>query len=409
MPNALSCWGAARLLWAINERIARQAPRTRGHALASLALRSLQRPATSVGWWLGRDDWFYPGTRLLADPRFGPVPDVLHLHNLHGNYFALPALPALSAAVPTVLTLHDAWLFSGHCAHPLGCERWRSGCGRCPDLRLDPPIRRDATAANWRAKRNIFARSRLAVVAPARWLLEEARRSILASGMVSGRVIPNGIDLSIFRPGDRAAARQRLRLEPHAVVLTFSAPRVGRNSYKDLETIRATVGRLAERIDRPVLCFALGGAGYEEGLGRALLRYRQVQEPDRMADWMTASDLYLHAARADTFPLSVLEALACGTPVVATAVGGIPEQVDDAWTPGGESPTGALVPAGDAAGLAERAAAILSSSELRARLAANARTVAVRRFSLAAQLGAYRDLYVELANRDRVSPGGERT
>ncbi len=69
---------------------------------------------------------------------------IVQCHNLHGGYFDLRALQWLSARVPTLLTLHDMWTLTGHCAHALGCDRWRTGCGRCPDLKLDPAIRADA-------------------------------------------------------------------------------------------------------------------------------------------------------------------------------------------------------------------------------------------------------------------------
>ena len=106
----------------------------------------------------GHDDFDYPGSvhvLKLTEAK----PDILHFHNLHGNYFDLRALIELSNQVPVVLTLHDAWLFSGHCAHSLECERWKKGCGNCPDLTIYPPILRDATAYNWQQKINIFKQS----------------------------------------------------------------------------------------------------------------------------------------------------------------------------------------------------------------------------------------------------------
>ncbi|MEO8679894.1 MAG: glycosyltransferase, partial [Vicinamibacterales bacterium] len=101
------------------------------------------------------------------------------------------------------------------------------------------------------------------------------------------------------------------------------------------------------------------------------------------------ADLYLHAARADTFPLAVLEALACGTPVVATAVGGVPEQITPA--------TGVLVPKGDAAGMAAAVEALLRDDEARARLGANALADVAARFTVDRQVEAYLNWYREIA------------
>ena len=78
----------------------------------------------------GLEDFNFPSTvGLLGLPP--QPPDILHIHNMHGSYFDLRELINFSHQLPTVLTLHDAWLFSGHCAHSLNCERWMSGCGHC--------------------------------------------------------------------------------------------------------------------------------------------------------------------------------------------------------------------------------------------------------------------------------------
>ena len=79
---------------------------------------------------LGREDFCFPGTHYLGSA-FTAAPDIVHCHNLHGGwlkdggYFDLTALPVMSHMFPVVVTLHDAWLLSGHCAHSFECERWK--------------------------------------------------------------------------------------------------------------------------------------------------------------------------------------------------------------------------------------------------------------------------------------------
>src|SRR5207248_4324578 len=137
----------------------------------------------------GREDFHFPGTRRLLTLT-AERPDVVHAHNLHGGYFDLRALPSLSAQVPLILTLHDAWMLSGHCAHSFDCERWRTGCGHCPDLTIFPAIERDATAYNWRRKRSIYSKSKLYISAPSRWLMQRVEDSTLQLGAKECRVIP---------------------------------------------------------------------------------------------------------------------------------------------------------------------------------------------------------------------------
>src|SRR5207302_9776637 len=118
-------------------------------ALSAL-LKSIGAPLSLIDRLRGHEDFHHPGSRRLLD--LAPLPDLVHLHNLQGDYFDLTSLAALSRTVPTIVTLHDAWLLSGHCAHGIDCERWRTGCGECPDLRLYPALLRDGTAFNWRRK-----------------------------------------------------------------------------------------------------------------------------------------------------------------------------------------------------------------------------------------------------------------
>jgi len=335
----------------------------------------------------GYEDFDFPGTwRLLDLPP--ERPDIVHAHNLHGGYFDLRALPWLSRQAPMVLTLHDAWLLSGHCAHSFDCERWKTGCGKCPDLTIYPAIRRDATAYNWRRKRDIYAQSRLYVATPSRWLMRKVEQSILAPAVVDSRVIPNGVDISAFYPADKRAARAALALPQDAMILLFSANGIRHNVWKDYRTLRTAVGMVADRLQASDLLFlALGEAAPPERIGKVVVRFVPYQrDPAVVASYYQAADVYIHAARADTFPNTVLEALACGTPVVATAVGGIPEQLRDGVT-------GFLVPVGDANAMAEAIRRLLTDRALRVQLGDNAAEDARRRFDLNRQVDSYLDWY----------------
>jgi glycosyltransferase involved in cell wall biosynthesis len=356
--------------------------------------RGIGRPRRLWTLLRGHEDFDFPGTWRLLD-LLPERPDIVHCHNLHGDYFDLRALPWLSRQVPVVLTLHDAWLLSGHCAHSFDCERWKTGCGQCPDLSIYPAVKRDATAYNWRRKRDIYAQSRLYVATPSRWLMRKVEQSILAPAVQEARVIPNGIDLSVFHPAeDRRAVRAALGLPPDAKVLLFAANGIRRSLWRDFEMMRAAVARVAERMGgQAVLFLALGDDAPPERIGRATVQFVPYQkDPKVVARYYQAADVYVHAARADTFPNVVLEALACGTPVVATAVGGIPEQVEDGVT-------GFLVGPGDAEAMAAAVVALLADEALRKRFGENAAQEARKRFDLDRQVSEYIEWYQGIIER----------
>jgi len=343
--------------------------------------------------WRGHEPFHYPGTgRLFELASFRP--QIAHAHNLHRDYFDLRFLPELSARVPLVITMHDAWLLSGHCAHSFGCERWLTGCGECPDLAIPPAISRDATAFNWQRKRGLYERSRFYVAAPSRWLIDKLGRSMMAPAVIESRVIPNGVDLDVFCPGDRAGVRAKLNLPQEADVLLFTALSIRENIWKDYQTLRDTIARLAERPRaRPLIFFAVGEEAPSEKIREAEIRFVPFLEDNRhVAECYQAADVYIHAARVDTFPTSILEALACETPVVATAVGGIPEQIID-------GKTGRLTPAGDAEAMAQAVASLLEDDQLRRALGAKAGQQARQHFGRDRMIGDYLGWFAEILNR----------
>jgi glycosyltransferase involved in cell wall biosynthesis len=388
----------------------------RGSRRAAHLAYMIGQPAKQLNQWLGIEDFQFAGTRKIV--AMADDPDIVHCHNLHGGYFDLRALEWLSTERPVVITMHDAWLLSGHCVHSLGCERWETGCGKCPDLTLYPAISRDATAHNWKRKRRIYAASRLNVATPCQWLMEKVKRSILTQAVGSTKVIPHGIDLTHFKPIPRSVARAHLGLSEDADVLLFAANGVRRNVWKDYVTMRAAVERVAERMrGRNIVFIALGDVGPSEVIGSAEVRFVPYQrDPDAVARFYSAADLYIHGTRADTFPNVILEALACGTPVIGTAVGGIPEQIKGFGPFGSrvhplnshaaDAATGMLVPAGEPEAMAQAISTLLLDPALRRTLGANAVEDARQRFDLQRQVTDYLQWYCEILADRRRSNGG---
>lgn len=214
--------------------------------------------------------------------------------------------------------------------------------------------------------------------------------SILAEACLDCRVIPNGVDLSVFSPGDKLEARKALGLPTEALVFLFVANRAKDSPYKDYETVEAAVRQIASTRRHPTFFLALGNDSPTARLEGAEIRSIPYErDQTRMAMFYRAADVYLHAARADNHPLAILEALGCGTPVVATGVGGIPEQVRN-----GE--TGFIVPARDAAAMTTAAVSLISNPDLRKAFSVRARTDARDRFDVRVQDRRYREWYSEV-------------
>ncbi len=423
VPHGDSYPGIRRIAWVAQQLLVKHGKSARGLYRLSRFVRTLVEPGSVLDSYRGREDYRFPGTCRIIDP--SDPPDILHLHNLHGNYFDLRALPALSHGVPTVLTLHDLWTLTGFCTYPLGCERWQTGCGRCPLLRSRPSIvpaawRKDGSAGNWREKESLYAGSRLFLTCPSEWLMGKAARSILAPSVIGRQVIPYGIDLSVFRPGDRRKAREALGIAADRPVALVLGTRILRNPVKGYRVIRDAMIRLGSGWKGPrVLLLVVGSKAPDGNFAGLDIRFvSHAGDAEAVRTCYLAADVYIHGATEDNFPNTVLEALACGTPVVSTAAGGIPEQVRPARVPGisagaaarnlaghpPEESTGILVPVGDSALLAKAVEWILSNGETRRLMGIHAAKDARLRFGLDRQLDDYEKVYAALAGRE----GGRR-
>ena len=352
----------------------------------------------------GIEDFNFHGSRVLLSTLM-PFTDLYHLHNLHGDFFDLRVLPMLSRRRPVIITMHDAWLISGHCAHSLGCDKWQYGCGDCPYLWIYYPIARDASRYNWNRKRSILMKTRFIVVTPSRWLMEKVNRSFMAQVALETHVIHNGVDLEVFLPADKMAARRTLHLPPDAFVMISIGGNLRRTIWKDWKTSKQAYEILRKKYpNRNIMYLVVGQA--EEGIEEKDPHVKFVPyvfDRKEVATFFSAADVYIHAARAETFPNSILEAMACGLPCIGTAVGGIPEQIrsliegsagDTQWKACDvPEAVGILVPPEDPEALSNAVAVLLEDEEIRLRLGENAVRHVRNNFDVVIQYKAYKCLY----------------
>lgn len=369
------------------ERDLRQRQPFRGQYRLVDWLRRCAWPQRWIDKVRGVEDYNYPYSYHLTDEAEWH-PDLIHAHNLHGDYFDLRALAILSRQLPVIWTLHDTWAFTGHCAYFLGCERWQTGCGHCPDLRRPPAVARDQTANNWRIKREIYSHSRLAIATPSAWLMGHVKQSILQTQLA--RIIPNGIDLAVFKQDDRREARSILGLPQDAFICTFAAQGGdSANPYKDYPTIKQAARMVAEQLhEKKVLSICIGSSRVSRA-DSAFHYTGYISDPRRMALYYQASDVLLHAANGENFPCVVLEASACGIPVIATAVGGIPEQIVD-------GKTGFLVACEDSRAMAEYAVKLAQAPSIKDAMGKNAALYTRQNFDIDRQVAVYLDWFEQL-------------
>jgi len=335
----------------------------------------------------GYGTWF--STRRLIRLIRKWKPDVIHFHNLHGYYLDLSIAKAVDKlGIPVVWTLHDAWPLSGRCAYFLDCERWKTGCGKCPYMKEYPKTYFDSSAWMWPRKRKLLGEVwNPVIVTPSRWLANLVTET--CNGKLRVEVIPNGIDTTAFHPVNRLQARKELGLPEDRKIVLFAAnrPSVKRKGiiyfFEALKYVRADNW----------MALAVGGAvdfGTWVPKSVKVQQLGHVKGAETMAKVYSAADLYCITSLADTFPTTVLESMACGTPVVGFAIGGIPEQVTE--------DCGHLVAPGDAKALGEAITNLLNDETKLKKMGENCRKRTEREYNLQLFIERHLALYCELVS-----------
>ncbi|MBS3973836.1 MAG: glycosyltransferase [Actinobacteria bacterium] len=403
---------AYRSAWA--RELLRAAWRVQGGYTARPGVRATLsrglRVAAEPDRWLrvarGHEDFDFPWTKHLLD--LSPfLPDIVHLHNLHGGYFDVRALPAISAQVPTVITLHDTWLLTGHCAQPLECLRWKTGCGSCPDLKRYVPIRADKSAENLEVKRRSLLSSEVALVAPSQWMLSMAEKAGLLTEGREARVIYNGIDAEgVFVPGNLEEARARLGLPMGKKIALVVAKGAFSNPLKGFGVLSAALSELPVEVAKDLLVLVLGEdtSGQGERFAGSPVEVRGVpfaSDPMVLADYYRAADVFVNPSLAESFSLVTVEAMACGIPVIASDIGGIPEIVL-------HGKTGICAKAGSSKEFASGLVRLLSDEGLRREYAMAGVRRVKSKFTLDRQVGYYLDYFRELCERSDSSSASHK-
>jgi glycosyltransferase involved in cell wall biosynthesis len=339
---------------------------------------------------LGLNDIGKISTLQIHKQNYYQQASILNFHNLHSDYFSYLALPLLTADKPAVLTLHDMWSFTGHCAYSYDCSKWKSGCGKCPYPNSEPSVRRDATALEWRIKNWVYRHSNITVVAPSAWLAERAQQSILNRFPVHH--IPYGIDLNIYQPLSSAQCRSQLGLPIEKNIVMFGAQSLN-NSRKGGDLLLKAIHSLPDSLKAETVLLTIGenSNSIAEIVGMETFNLGYIEDEHLKAIAYSAADLFIFPTRADNLPLVLQESMACGTPMVSFDTGGVPDLV----RPG---ITGYLAQPENVEDLCSGIVQMLRDKEKLQQMRHNCRNIAVEEYSIELQSTRYINLYRKIVN-----------
>lgn len=326
---------------------------------------------------------FSPNILPSANPWRRTDVDLVNLHWVNAG-FVSPATVERSS-IPIVWTLHDMWAFTGGCHYTEGCDRFRTGCGACPILGSGDE--RDLSSHRLQAKARAFAANPITFVTPSSWLAEAARSSHVLEGQ-RVEVIPNGIDTTVFKPLDRALARSAFNLDETKVLIGFGAANPLAERRKGSVELLTALEAMATMIDpNSVELVVFGGTdGAPPSTSFPIRFIGHLSDEVSLALLYSALDMCVVPSLQENFANIVLEAMACGTPVVAFDTGGFPEAVT-------HGKHGLLAKPFEPVSLAEQMAELAGDEAKRTSMGAAARERTTRQYGLERMAGSYLSLF----------------
>lgn len=323
------------------------------------------------------------GVRRTHLSDFGPLPGIVNLHWV-ARWLDLPSFfDSLPECLPVVWSLHDLSPATGGCHLPGECRQFEVDCSRCPMIR--EPLQKIVARRFWRMRRKAYKNINLHVVGNSTWTTNQVRDSSLLRAAKSFTTIPLGLDLTEYQAIPKGVAREALCIEDGGLVVGFACADVS-DKNKNMRTLLDVLARLSVR--HSITLVSMGDGQPPEIPGNLkMLHLSGLSSPTMQSIFYSCLDVFVMPSKMETFGLAALEALACGTPVVAYRTGGLPDFVID-------GKTGWLAPdPSDPEGLIACLEGCLIHPDLLAAMSANTREHVRRNYSIEQMSASYVELY----------------
>jgi glycosyltransferase involved in cell wall biosynthesis len=320
--------------------------------------------------------------------------DIVNLQLVHNSeFFSLLNLPILSRMKTVILSIHDMFMMSGHCIYSMDCNRWKTGCGNCPDLKLPFLIKEDTSERTWKLKNWIFRNSKINLVAGSPWQYERIKQSPILSHLPL-HYIPYGVNTKKYRVLNKALCRSQLGIPENADVISFRSVPFSRN-FKGTSYIEEALSQYEPKKETYLLTFESVG-----GLERLRHKYKFIElgwvyDMDLISSGLNAADIFLMPSIAEAFGLMAVESMACGTPVIVFDGTALTETIN--------APScGISVPYGDSKALALAIKSLMEDETYRLKLRKNGLKHVSEKHGFEAYANSYLTLYEKLLYERKV-------
>jgi glycosyltransferase involved in cell wall biosynthesis len=313
--------------------------------------------------------------------------DIIHLHSIL-KWLHLPSFfDSLPAEIPIVWTLHDLIPITGGCTYTGECLGYMNSCGNCPQLKW--PYSYDASRRFFRIKENWYKKLNLHFIGGSEWTSDQALKSSLGKLARSIRTIPYGLDTNQYLPVDKTTARKALGLPEGKFVIGFACSDFS-EKRKGADLLRSALKYLPSE---KILLLVMGTGSWPRGTDPIeTISLGGIGSPKLQSLFYSSLDVFAMPTQVETFGMVAMEAMACETPVVAYAAGGLTDVVVDGMTGLMEKEIGSI------SKLAEMLNWMIVHPADRQSMGKAARNHVINKFSYPLMAKRYEELYSEIKN-----------
>lgn len=317
--------------------------------------------------------------------------DIIQLHWIAGFVDFPTFLPAITKRIPVVWRLADMNAFTGGCHYDQECGEFRKSCGNCPQISKSSAT--DLSAKIFSRKHKMYSslpNNKLHFVALSQWMNSLIDASPLVNRFPSS-VIPNGVNLDEFRPIDKCCSRDILGIPSHKKVIMVVADNLN-NPRKGMQYVIDAL-KMISNMDEYFLLIVGGVEKFS--INMECCHLGQLSNNRFMAVAYSAADLLLFSSLQENFPNTVLESMACGTPVAGFCVGGVSDIVVNGIH-------GVLTNSIDSMGMFKCIDSMFNNPDMLAEMSNNCVLRAKKIFGLNQQAHKYKELYENMCQNQKI-------
>lgn len=320
-------------------------------------------------------------------------PDIVNLHWICGGFIPIQSLSKINA--PLVWSLHDMWAFTGGCHYAGDCQGYLKSCGSCPQLGSNS--KRDLSYQIWKQKQHYWKNTNITIVALSNWLADCVKKSSLFHDLPI-KVIPNGLDIEVYKPIEKNLARNLLNLPQDKQLLLFGAMNATSDKRKGFQLLLPALEKLSQtqKDNIELVVFGASQPANPPNLGFKVNYLGRLNDNISMVLAYSASDVFVAPSLEDNLPNTVMESIACGTPCVAFNVGGMPDMIE-------HQQNGYLAKPFEVDDLTQGISWVLENDERWQKLSENARKTVGEKFTLKLQVEKYLEVYQEAIKQQKIS------